>query len=175
MSKDGIKEILFDAIGFQCRAEKVQLGVSSANILYYLAEQLMRAHLSFILENNFETSSREALLALLERYGYRAITLSLTGDYASIHRRFLQRNARPERHLGHAVNDRYPAADDQASIPEIPYADFVREITARGMDQFTANGPRIVVDTTDFEAIDREALLRAIQDAREAVRRTPAP
>lgn len=39
----------------------------------------MQCHKSFILENNFEASSKPELVRMLERYGYRALTLRLTG------------------------------------------------------------------------------------------------
>ena len=42
-------------------------------------------------------------------------------------------------------------------------------ITQRGMDSFTANGPQIILDTTDFGRLDREDLVRRIQDIVQAV------
>ena len=53
ISKDRIKEIMFDEIGFNSREEKVKLGIASMNIIYYMAEQLMKCHQAFILENIF--------------------------------------------------------------------------------------------------------------------------
>lgn len=44
ISKDRIKEYLFDDVGFQSRSEKVKLGVASMNIMYYMAEQLMKCN-----------------------------------------------------------------------------------------------------------------------------------
>ncbi len=41
LSKDTIKERLFDTIGFRSREEKVRLGLASMEVLYYFAEQLM--------------------------------------------------------------------------------------------------------------------------------------
>ncbi|MCI8394985.1 MAG: AAA family ATPase, partial [Acutalibacter sp.] len=38
-SKDSMKELLYDSVGFQCRAEKVALGVGAMDILYYCAGQ----------------------------------------------------------------------------------------------------------------------------------------
>lgn len=81
ISKDRIKELLFDRLGFRSREEKVRLGLAAMDAMYYCAEQLMAAGKPFILENNFENSSREPLLRLLERHDYQAITLTLTGDY----------------------------------------------------------------------------------------------
>ena len=37
LSKDSIKEVLFDDLGFHSRAEKVQLGTAAMHILYYAA------------------------------------------------------------------------------------------------------------------------------------------
>ena len=54
ISKDKIKELMFDDIGFHSREEKVKLGTASMNIMYYMAEQLMKKNQPFILENNFE-------------------------------------------------------------------------------------------------------------------------
>ena len=42
LSKDSIKEVLFDDLGFHSRAEKVQLGTAAMHILYYAAAQLMK-------------------------------------------------------------------------------------------------------------------------------------
>lgn len=41
LSKDEIKEKLFDRIGFQSRQEKVQLGLAAMEILYYAAERCL--------------------------------------------------------------------------------------------------------------------------------------
>ncbi|XCP84095.1 AAA family ATPase [Roseburia hominis] len=108
ISKDKIKELLYDTIGFRSREEKVMLGIAGMNIMYYMAEQLMKRGQSFILENNFENVSKEGLVAILEKYSYKAITVTLTGDYEKIYQRFLKRNDSPDRHRGHIVNDCYP-------------------------------------------------------------------
>lgn len=83
-------------IGFHSRVEKVKLCAVNMEILYYLAEQLMKQGQPFILENNFENLSREGLLAILDQYMYQAITVTLTGDYSTIYQRFLQRNESPD-------------------------------------------------------------------------------
>ena len=48
ISKDKIKELLFDDIGFGSREEKVKLGITSMNIMYHIAEQLMKCQQPFI-------------------------------------------------------------------------------------------------------------------------------
>lgn len=49
ISKDTIKELLFDHVGFQSREEKVNLGIASMEIMYYVAGQLMKTGQPFIL------------------------------------------------------------------------------------------------------------------------------
>lgn len=169
ISKDRIKELMYDVIGFQSREEKVKLGVAGMNIMYYMAEQLMRCRQPFILENNFENISRDGLLDILEKYSYKAITITLTGDYEKIYQRFLERNDSPERHRGHVVNDRYPELKRNNGMQPIPYENFVSGIVNRGMDKFVANGPHIILDTTDFSRIDYDGLLGRIMKEREKI------
>lgn len=169
ISKDRIKECMYDTIGFRSREEKVKLGIASMQIMYDLAEELMKSARPFILENNFENVSKEGLLTILEKYEYEAITVTLTGDYKIIYQRFLERNRDPGRHPGHVVNDCYPGSKEINSPVQISYESFVEGITQRGMDSFTANGPQVILDTTDFGRLDREDLVRRIQDIVQAV------
>lgn len=169
ISKDRIKECMYDTIGFRSREEKVKLGIASMQIMYDLAEELMKSARPFILENNFENVSKEGLLTILEKYEYKAITVTLTGDYKIIYQRFLERNRDPGRHPGHVVNDCYPGSKEINNPVQISYESFVEGITQRGMDSFTANGPQVILDTTDFGRLDREDLVRRIQDIVQAV------
>lgn len=170
VSKDTIKELLFDTLGFHSREEKVSLGVASMHILYYFAEQLMRMGMPFILENNFENISKPGMNALLQRYGYTAITVSLTGDYSALYARFLARNSSPERHRGHVVNRRYPEdPHDPEPDTSITPEQFIAGITQRGMDSFTANGPRLIIDMTDFARVQTEDIVRQIDCLRRGI------
>lgn len=107
VSKDKIKEILFDTIGFRSRTEKVALGTGAMEAMYYFAGQMMRVGQPFLLENNFENVSRPGIQSLLEKYGYQAVTVRLTGDYNVLFNRMIERNNSPDRHKGHIVNDYY--------------------------------------------------------------------
>ena len=164
ISKDAIKELLFDHVGFRSRAEKVNLGTAAMEIMYYAAGQQMKAGQAFILENNFEYASEQGMKHLLEKYQYSALTITLTGDYKVIYRRFLERESSPDRHRGHVVNDCYPEKKESGlKTPKtISYEDFVRGIEQRGFDAFAVDGRRIKVDTTDFSKINREELFSQI-------------
>ena len=113
-------------------------------------------------ENNFEFISKEELDRLLNEYEYQAITVTLTGDYPTIYQRFLERNESHTRHRGHVVNDCYPEKESGHKAAVLSYEDFVSGIQKRGMDQFVANGPQIIIDTTDFDKLDLDKSLNEI-------------
>ena len=89
------------------------------------------------------------------------------GDYRKIYERFVEREKSADRHRGHVVNDCYPETDVSRKTDPIPYESFVAGIKNRGMDSFTCNGPRIVIDTTDFQKVDFEMVLKEIIDCRD--------
>ncbi len=173
ISKDIIKELLFDNVGFQSRAEKVNLGIASMEIMYYAAGQLMKAGQSFILENNFEYSSAYGIKNLIEKYQYSALTITLTGDYSVIYQRFLERESSPDRHRGHIVNDCYPEKKENnlktLKAKTISYENFVRGIEQRGFDAFCIDGKQIKIDTTDFSKINIEELFSQIAAWKEEI------
>ena len=171
ISKDKIKELLFDNVGFQSRKEKVNLGIASMEIMYYAAEQLKAAGQPFILENNFEYSSKHGIKTLLAKYQYPALTITLKGDYKVIYQRFLERDISPDRHRGHVVNDCYPEKKERSleeiKAASISYEDYVRSMAQRGFEDFSVNGEQIKIDTTDFSKIDMEELFSQIAAWRE--------
>ena len=159
LSKDAIKEVLFDDLGFRSREEKVRLGVAAMHILYYSADRLMKANKPFVLENNFEDAS------LPEAHHYTAVTVRLTGDPEVIYRRFAARDLSDTRHRGHVVNDRYP--EPPGAPRENPtrksYEQFRQDIATRGYTRFQANGPVLEVDVTELSSLDVPALLDSLR------------
>ena len=164
LSKDSIKEMLFDDLGFHSRAEKVQLGTAAMHILYYAAAQLMKVGKPFILENNFEDASIPGIMALLETHHYTAVTVRLTGDPEVIYRRFAARDLSDTRHRGHVVNGCYP--EPPGAPLETPtrksYEQFLDDIAARGYTRFQANGPVLEVDVTDLSELDFPRLMGSL-------------
>lgn len=171
ISKDSIKEYLYDNIGFQSRTEKVNLGIASLEIMYYVAEQLMKAGQPFILENNFENSSECGIKTLLKKYQYSALTITLTGDYKEIYRRFHERDISSDRHRGHVVNDCFPEkkehSPEEIKAASISYEAYVNSLKQRGFDDFFVGNKQIKVDTTDFSKIDMEELFSQIATWKE--------
>ena len=167
ISKDTIKEFLYDNVGFQSREEKVNLGIASMEIMYYTAGQLMKAGQPFILENNFEYSSERGIKTLLAKYQYPALTITLTGDYKVIYQRFLERDLSSGRHRGHVVNDCYPEKrkrnPEELRSTSITYENYIHSIEKKGFDAFFVGDKRIKVDTTDFRKIDMDKILSQIE------------
>ncbi|MCR1843383.1 hypothetical protein [Murimonas intestini] len=93
----------------------------------------------------------------------------MTGNYGDIYQRFAERNNSLDRHRGHVVNDSYPEKFPNRDVKCISYEAFVNGITDRGMDSFVANGPHIVIDTTDFNRIHIEKLIKRIEEYREKI------
>lgn len=160
ISKDEIKERLFDTLGFRSREEKVRLGVAAFELLCGFAEREMQAGRDLLIENNFEDSSTEPMKELLEKYGCDAITVRFQGNIETIYSRFLEREHSPNRHPGHIRNDRYPADDDPPST-SLTLEQFADGMGKRGFARFSL-GRLIEVDATDLARVDYEAIERRI-------------
>lgn len=165
MSKDKIKELLYDTVGFNSRSEKVALGNGSMEILYYFAESMMSIQKPFILENNFENISRQGIEALLSKYNYTPINIRFGGDLRIIYERFIKRNLSPERHLGHVLNSCYPPKEPiRLSQPSMEFDAFVRLVKERGMLDFSVGGIVIDVDTSDFSRVNYDSIINDLKD-----------
>lgn len=162
-SKDSMKELLYDTVGFRSRAEKVALGTGAMEILYYAAGQVLARGGSVILENNFENASREGIQRLLEQYRCPAVTVLLTGKPEIIYQRFLARESSPSRHRGHVVNTCYPeTGTETAAEAPLTLEQYTAGFTGRGMDSFCI-GKLLEVDVTDLTKIDVQNIAEQIK------------
>lgn len=164
ISKDFIKEILFDELGFQSRAEKVQLGVTSMNIMYGLAKESMKIGVPVILENNFENGSKEKLIELIETYDYKVINIRFEGDISTIYDRFVKRDLSEERHIGHVTNQCYPPKEPFIRTTSLTLEDFEKMIISRGILDFDIGGDIIHVDSTDLSKINDSQIIYEVKD-----------
>lgn len=164
LSKDDIKELLYDTLGFCSREEKVALGVGAMEAMYYAARQVLGQGSSVILENNFEDASLPGLRALLAGCHARPVTVMLTGEPEAVYQRFVARDQSPERHRGHVVNTCYPEPKGEGTVcPPITLEQFVSGFTARGMARFDIGGPRVTVDVTELAKINYDAVAEQVR------------
>src|SRR6188472_2514946 len=74
LSKDGIKEILFDTLGYSDREWSRKLSVASYELLYYFVEQELAAGRDFVVESNFRADVAGPKFSSLQAtYGFRAV------------------------------------------------------------------------------------------------------
>ena len=99
LTKDKMKEILADDIGFTSRSENKRLSNASVNEMIYVFEQLAKVGGDMILEANFHTMEMGLLYRLVKKYNYQACLIYLTGDKHLLYERFMERV--PTRHPAH--------------------------------------------------------------------------
>lgn len=153
LSKDRIKELMYDTIGFAGRAEKITLSTAATRLLYYYAESLMRAGQSFILENNFENVTKPQLQNLLAAYAYRPLTVRFGGDIRVIYERYARREQSPGRHGGHKGSAWPPPAGGGLLQAPLTLDEFIAGVEDRGIRDFSVGGEEIFVDSTRFEQV----------------------
>ena len=160
VSKDIIKEHLFDTVGFRTREEKVALGIAAMDLMYHFAGTHLELGKPIILENNFEDTSRPGLKKLIEKFNCKTIMVRFHTEIHVLSERFLARDKSPLRHRGHVINSRYPEADGVSSgeTPEISFANYYDRMKQRGMEHFSVGGDEIIVDSTDFSKVSYEAI-----------------
>jgi predicted kinase len=115
VSKDGIKEVLYDTLGTLDRAWSQQLGSASMEILYYFIEAELRSGASFIAEANYHADlAGEKLIKLLSGKNQRVIQILCRTEPATLLDRYDRRAHSTDRHAGHL--DLYNRADFAALV-----------------------------------------------------------
>lgn len=153
--KDGIKETLFDTLGWSDREWSRKLGVATYALLVHLLEMELAAGRSLVVESNFDAErAGPSFLALREHYSFHPVQVCCVADGAVLLDRCRLRATSDERHPGH---------DDLGHIAEL------ESVLLRGrLDPLPLDGPIIEVDTTNFAQVDAEtialAVLRALGD-----------
>lgn len=150
INKDGIKETLFDTVGMRDLAWSRQLGAASAALLFHVIERLLGAGQSVVAESAFHTVfDAPRLKQLQERYRFRTLEVHCTAEIETLLARYTQRAQSAERHPGHEV---------QGQIGEL------RANLERGVyGSLSGDGAALIVDTTDFAALDDQRLLQMVR------------
>ena len=150
ISKDGIKEILFDTLGWHDREWSKKLGHASFELMFHILESHLEAQNPLIMETAFIPEFHTArFLELKERYDFGFIQVYCTADDAILFERFRARATSGERHPGHV--------DHLATEKR-----FVETLRAGRWDILDIGGSLLRVDTTDWTEVDRESLAEAV-------------
>ena len=161
LTKDDIKERLFDTLGWSDRAWSQRLGAASIAILSYMAEQMMIARSSFVVENAFwAEESRSQWSKLVQQYRYEPFEIHCTAPIEVLARRFRERA--PSRHAGHIDDAAYDALMEQIE---------------RGVyGPIALSSDVIVLDTSEFARVDYtaiEEMVRARVEGLQVTQSTP--
>jgi predicted kinase len=150
LTKDGIKVLLFDTLGWSDRAWSKKLSEASNCLLLHFAEALLAAGQSLILESNFppqEFTPRFRLLA--ERCAFRPVQILCVAEGEELVERFRRRWESGARHPGHV--------DDQS------FEEIRQTLLAGRLAPLEIGGPLIEVETTEFDKIDYKELVEEIR------------
>ena len=164
-SYDRLKERYFDRCGFDNEEEKTRLNEQSLQEFYRILDREMAAGEPLIIEYPFCKKHESTLRDLTERHGYRAVTLLLTGELPVLYQRGVQRDQGAGRHPGHLLRryhkgQPWPAGDLE---PVMDYASFAASCAEK--DYNICVGKTLRVDVTDMDAVDTEALWKAVRQA----------
>lgn len=152
VNKDGIKELLFDSLGWSDREWSKKLGAASYELLYHFVDRLLRAGVSHVVESNFKPeTATERFLELVAKYRIVPFQVQCMTKGEVLVERFMGRAESGERHPGH--------------IDEQNYEELRPSLEAGRYEPLDIGGYIYEVDTTDFEAINYEALYQAIETA----------
>lgn len=106
LSRDDIKDLLFDTLGWSDREWSRKLGTASWELLYYFLEIELGAGRSLMVESNFRPESATAKLkALHQRHSYTLIQILCNTEHDVLLRRFAARAASGERPSGHLKHE----------------------------------------------------------------------
>jgi predicted kinase len=155
LSKDAIKERIFDALGCSDKQWSLKVSGASHRILDYIIEEELQAGHSMIVESNFKPDpDGERFRRFQTQYGVPVIQILCWAEGDVLWERYRTREA-TNRHPGHV---------ESAGLEEQR-----QRLLPGKCEALPIDGPTIEVDTTDFGDIDYRGIVRAINDARAAV------
>jgi predicted kinase len=139
--KDGLKEILYDTLGWSDREWSMKLGVASISLLYYTLEVELKAGNGCVVESNFLTEyATPRLLELKQRYPFRVFQIQCYTDNEALFQRLQARAASAKRHPGHV---------ESSILAELTPATLVSRY-----EPLEIGGELLWLDTTDFAQVD---------------------
>ena len=124
LTKDSLKEIACDAIGYSTREENRQLSIAATDSMIYFFHQCALVNQSLILEANFRQDEMSRIKDIADEYHYNVLLIVLTGDINLLYQRFLDRMV--NRHIAHrSLNLDYSIERFASYINEIRSQDLI--------------------------------------------------
>lgn len=154
IERDAIKETLFDTLGIGDREWSKKLGAASFALFYLTVETILTAGRSVIAEAAFHRPySANWLSRVRERFDLEVLELHCHADSATALRRYLNRTGTAGRHAGH----------DAGMSIEAQSLEWRQQYPV--YRPLTDGAELVMIDTTDFAAVDNEAVVARVRTA----------
>lgn len=151
-AKDGIKELLADSLDVEGIDWSKKLGAASFELLFDLADRLLTAGTSVILEGNFDPDqSTDRFATIVHDAGAAVVQVICRADADELVERYKRRDASGKRHAIHADGDR---VSDES---------FEALLRRDSLPPLKIDGHVIEIDTTDGETADITAIAAEIR------------
>jgi predicted kinase len=149
ISKDSIREVLFERLGWNDRAWAQLLGRATVDLMFYFAQMQLEVGHSLILDNAFDPAlSSPRFRDLKTRHHAETLQIVCNADRETLFQRFKARAMSGNRHPGHGDEHVF---------------DQLRSHLARERSPILEIGGTIIeVDTTDFKQVDYQGILKQV-------------
>lgn len=147
LTKDHLKEVLSDRIGFSNREENLKLSKASMHIMFYALENANNSNTNIILEANFHQEE----IDYLKKYKDDVLVLNLYGNEGILFKRFINRIENGNRHKAHLST----GLNDLSSFSS--YIKKSRDVDFKGLEV-------ISIDATNFSYQNDEDLFTKISN-----------
>lgn len=150
VSKDSIREELFNRLGWKDRAWAQMLGKASVDMMFCFAKAALEVGHSIIMDNTFNpVASVPRFQALKELYNAKSIQIICDAENDVLFERFKSRFELGNRHPGHG---------DEALLNGL------HEFLTGGYSPFLDIGGSVIeMDTTDFAKVNYQEILKQVK------------
>jgi predicted kinase len=151
ISKDEIKELLFDSLGYADREWSKRLGSASFDLIYHSIGQMAQSRVPFVVDADFSNVDLAAdkFKAVIHSTRMQTLQLNLHCDGEVLLKRFESRSANGARHPGHV---------DHSNIEE-----FRSMLVSGKRSSLPIGGEVIEIDTTDFGSVNYQKIFEKIE------------
>lgn len=151
ISKDHIKDLLFESLGWKDRDWSHKLGGTSFDLMYHFIETLLIANQSLIVETAFNSAvATQQFATIKQKYDFHPIQIICKADLKVCYERFHNRALSGTRHPGHV---------DQNTSWET----FQNTFSINQYGPLEIGGKIIDVNLSNFEKIDFPVIINAIR------------
>jgi deoxyadenosine/deoxycytidine kinase len=149
ITKDDIKELIFDNLGWSDRKWSKKVGGTSNKLLIHFLDSVLISRKPIMIESNFKSEiDTKPISEMVSRFGYLPLQIMCQCDGKVLFERFKKRSESSERHPGH---------NDSKNYKEF------KEMLLKGkLEPLEIEGETIIFDTTDFNNLDFDSVYEKI-------------